>query len=72
MHTFESSNGYHFHHNGDYSGPTYITIDGREDEIIMSTRALIEFSRYVINNLVDYKLDDVEYDVYNPIEKNEI
>lgn len=58
MHTFSSSNGYYFHHNGDFSGNVIIT-HKNDDEIEIDGKALIEYAHFIIQSLFEDKLDDL-------------
>ena len=60
MHTFSSSNNYYFHHNGDFSGEVIITHENDpEIEIEIDGRALIEYAYYILESLIQDKLDDL-------------
>ena len=72
MHTFVSSNGYRFHHNGDFSGPTHIYIPEYNKTVYISTRALLEFAQYFLDCKFDSTFDYIEDDIYNPIKEEEI
>ena len=72
MHTFLSSNGYVFHHNGDFSGPTYIFVPEYKKEFVISTKALVEFAQHFIDDQFDAAFDYIEDDIYDPIKKEEI
>lgn len=58
MHTFSSSNGYCFHHNGDFSGNVIIT-HKNDDEIEIDGKALVEYAYFIIQSLFEDKLDDL-------------
>ena len=58
MHTFSSSNNYCFHHNGDFSGEVIIT-HKNDPEIEIDGKALIEYAYYILESLIQSKLDDL-------------
>lgn len=58
MHTFSASNGYRFHHNGDFSGDVIIT-HKNDDEIEIDGKALIEYAHFIIQSLFEDKIDEI-------------
>lgn len=58
MHTFSSSNGYRFHHNGDFSGNVIITHKD-DDKIEIDGKALVEYAYFIVQSLFEDKIDDL-------------
>ncbi len=59
MHTFHSQDKYNFHHNGDFSGDVIITKDNSAFEVEISSQALLEYARYVIESVLTEKIEDI-------------